>query len=96
MWSSPKRLCEIMEDTELCAIASMIEKRIMFANRGRHRAFMSVIRQIGDELGEPILLNDEYAPQHFVRVMISSGSLANKKVLLAMSPAAAKTILSQG
>jgi hypothetical protein len=65
----------------------------------RTRHIKARLRGLGDEIGEPILLDQDQLPEHYIRVEVPIVSslkfLKQDKIPVAMTPAAGKIILAR-
>lgn len=85
-----------MEEKELALISRFFDKKLdSLAAKGKGRLFLSAIRQMGDDMGEPVFPADEHTPKHFVRVSIRSPYRGGDRMVIAMTPEAAAKILSR-
>lgn len=83
-----------MDDKDLAAVGQKIAKRLFGPSERNipQRIVRSRLRQIGDEIGEPIVPDDGSIPSNFVRVsLLSDGGTLN----IAMPPSALEKILAR-
>lgn len=73
-------------------ILSGVQDSFYAPDRTRH--LKARLRWLGDEIGEPILMEEDHMPEHYVRVAVPVRGLA-EPVAVAMTPRAAAAILAR-
>jgi len=75
-----------MEMTEIKRLSSIILKGVPESSPHTTRLLKARLKSLGDEIGEPILIEDPGTPRHHVRVRLHGTTAA-------MTPRAASIIL---
>lgn len=85
-----------MEDEVVELLAKKLVRKFLAGSSASvpTRVLRNRLRQIGDEIGEPIIPDEGEIPQNFVRVSVVLPSVRGGPLKVAMSRAAADTILS--
>lgn len=86
-----------MRKDQLIRVANIIVSGMKRSGKSTrtNRGLLGYIRLLGDEIGEPILVDDGSLPTNYVKVSLPSGNKNLKPIELAMSVRAAESLLAR-